>query len=93
MNKKLLELLDGAEEKYPHTLEQHFPHVVSKIIELWGSSTINQYFTDLMLHTRATPREGFPPAVAKEIFDLNLINDEQTKAKRTDKSIETKNIT
>ena len=82
MNNKLLQLLDGAEDKYPHTLEQHFPHVISKIIELWGSPAIDQYFIDLMLHTRAVPREGFPPAVAKEIFDLNLINDEQIKAKQ-----------
>ncbi|RFC37792.1 MAG: hypothetical protein DID92_2727743091 [Candidatus Nitrotoga sp. SPKER] len=82
MNQKLLQLLDGAEDKYPHALEQQFPHVVNKIIELWGSPAIDQYFIDLMLHTRAVPREGFPPAIAKEIFDLNLINDEQLKAKQ-----------
>lgn len=82
MNKKLLELLDGAEDKYPHTLEQNFPHIISKVIELWGSPASHQYFIDLMLHTRAVPREGFPPTAAKEIFDLNLINDEQIKAKQ-----------
>lgn len=81
MNKKLLQLLDGAQDKYPHTLEQQFPHVVSKIVELWESPTIDQYLIDLMLHTRAAPRKGFPPKAAKEILDLSLINNEQAKAK------------
>ena len=81
MNKELLQLLDGAEDKYPHTLEQQFPHVITKIMELWGLPAINQYFIDLMLHTRAVPRKGFPPKAAKEILDLSLINDEQSKAK------------
>lgn len=81
MNKKLLDLLDGAEDKYPHLLEQQFPHVVVKLIELWGFSAINQYFTDLMLHTRAVPRQGFPPDVAKEIFDLSLVSEKQMRAK------------
>lgn len=81
MNKELLQLLDGAEDKYPHTLEHQFPHVITKIMELWGLPAINQYFIDLMLHTRAVPRKGFPPKAAKEILDLSLINDEQIKAK------------
>ena len=81
MNKKLLQLLDGAKDKYPHTLEQQFPHVTAKIMELWGLPAINQYFIDLMLHTRAVPRKGFPPKAAKEILDLSLINEEQIKAK------------
>ena len=80
MNKNFLQLLDGAEDKYPHALEQQFPHVFSKILELWGLPAIKQYFVDLMLHTRAVPRKGFPPKGAKEILDLSLINDEQTKA-------------
>ena len=82
MNIKLLQLLDGAEDKYPHTLEQKFPHVFKKIMELWGLSEINQYFIDLMLHSRAEQREGFPLEAAKEILDLSLIHDEQAKAKQ-----------
>ena len=81
MNNQLLQLLDGAEDKYPHTLEQQFPHVFTKILELWDLPAINQYFIDLMLHTRAVPRKGFPPKAAKEILDLSLINEEQIKAK------------
>jgi hypothetical protein len=50
-------------------------------LELWGLPAINQYFIDLMLHTRAVPRKGFPPNAAKEILDLSQISDEQTKAK------------
>jgi hypothetical protein len=84
MNKELLQLLDGAEDKYPHTLERNFPHVFIKIIELWGLPEINKYFIDLMLHTRAVPRKGFPPEAAKEIIDLNLINDEQAKTKKNE---------
>jgi hypothetical protein len=73
--------MDGAEDKYPHTLEQQLPHVAIKIMELWGLPAINQYFIDLMLHTRAEPRKGFPPKAAKEILDLSHVNDNQTKAK------------
>ncbi len=84
MNKELLQLLGGAEDKYPHTLEQNFPHVFIKIIELWRLPEINKYFIDLMLHNRAVPREGFPPEAAKEILDLNLINEEQAKTKKSE---------
>jgi hypothetical protein len=31
MNKKLLQLLDGAEDKYPHTLEQHSRMLLVKL--------------------------------------------------------------
>ena len=82
MNKQLLELLNGANDKYPHTLEQQFPHIVAKIMELWGLPALNQYFVDLMLHTRAEPREGFPPKAAKEILNLSLISDQQTQTKK-----------
>jgi len=81
MDIKFLQLLDGAEDKYPHTLEQQFPHIFKKIMGLWGLPAINQYFIDLMLHSRAEQRDGFPLEVAKEILDLNLVHDEQTKAK------------
>ncbi len=73
--------MDGAQDKYLHTLEQQFPHVAPRIVELRESPTIDQYFIDLMLHIRAAPRKGFPPKAAKEILNLILINNEQAKTK------------
>jgi hypothetical protein len=33
MDKKLLQLLDGAKDKYLHTLEQQFTHVAPSIVD------------------------------------------------------------
>ena len=79
MNQKMLQLLNGAEDKYPHTLEKNFPHVFTRIIELWKMPTMEKYFTELMMNTRDGKRKGFPPEAAMEIFNLSLIYDKQIK--------------
>ena len=82
MNEKFLKLLDGAEDKYPHALEKKFPHVLDRLIELWIFPTIDKYFDDLMMNTRDGKRQGFPPDVAMEIFNLSLVHDKQKKRPR-----------
>ncbi len=74
MNEKLLRLLGGKEKLYPKNLEKQYPRVVNRIINLWHSREIDDYFTELMLDNRASTREGFPPEVASEIFSLSLVN-------------------
>ena len=77
MNDNILRLLNGAEEKYPHALEQRYPHVLARILELWKLPAIDKYFDELMMNTRDGKRQGFPPDVAMEIFNLSLIHDKQ----------------
>lgn len=72
MNENLLKLLDGYAARYPHALEDKFPRVLNKIIELWGMPAMDAYFDELMLDNQGVARQGFPPEVASEIFALSV---------------------
>jgi uncharacterized protein len=72
MDEKLLSMLSGNEKVYPKEIEQRYPRVFSRIIELWYSPDIDAYFTDLMMDTRGGTRQGFPPEIASEIFTLSM---------------------
>lgn len=73
MDEKLLHMLNGMENLYPKKLEQRYPRVLNRIIELWYSLEIDDYFTDLMVDTRGG-RQGFPPEIASELFTLSLVH-------------------
>lgn len=79
MNEKVLQLIGGKVNNYPHALEKQFPHMLNKIVELWDSSALDAYFEQLMLDTRDHQRLGFPPEVASDIMRLSRINSEQNK--------------
>ena len=83
MNEQFLKLLGSAEDKYPHTLEKRFPHIIIRLIELWNTPQVEKYFEELMMNTRDGKRQGFPPDVAMEIFNLSLISDKQHKKSHT----------
>ena len=72
MNEKLLHLLDGQEELYPLNLEEKYARVMNRIVELWDTREIDDYFSELMIDTRDGNRQGFPPTVASEIFALSM---------------------
>jgi uncharacterized protein len=72
MNEKLLFLLEGYEECYPLNMEEQYPRVMNRITELWNTTGIDAYFTDLMIDNRGGTRQGFPPKVASEIFALSM---------------------
>ncbi len=71
MNERLLSLLKGNEDIYPHVLEERFPRVFGKLLELWQTPHIDDYLKDLMVDKRAGDRQGFPPAAAMEIIRLS----------------------
>jgi hypothetical protein len=71
MNQRLLNLLNGDEYLYPHLLEERFPRVFNKLLELWQTPHIEIYLQDLMMDNRAGNREGFPPDAAMEIIHLS----------------------
>jgi ankyrin repeat protein len=77
MDDKILQLLDGREELYPHALEQGYPRILAKILELWNTPEADAYFNDLLIDERGD-RQGFPLHVASEIIHLSLIHARQT---------------
>ena len=79
MNKTMMQMLQGVERLYPHKLEEQYPRIFSKLIELWDTPKIDGYFHELMMSSRHD-RQGFPPDVATEIYYLSQAR-ERTRAK------------
>jgi ankyrin repeat protein len=73
MNEKLLHMLNGRTDLYPKNLEQQFQRVLNRIIELWYSPAIDDYFTALLIDSRGG-RQGFPLEVVSELFVLSSFN-------------------
>jgi hypothetical protein len=70
MNERLLKVLDDNTEFYPHFLEDKFPRVFNKILELCETKLIEAYLLDLMVDKRGGARQGFPSEAATEIVRL-----------------------
>jgi ankyrin repeat protein len=62
-------LFECLREQYPHALEQKYERVLQKIDELWDTSEIDAYFSDLIIDTRGG-RQGFPKDVLDDIIVL-----------------------
>lgn len=77
MDDKLLSILGGDEEHYPHALEQQYPRILNKILALWDNPSIEAYFADLLVDDRGN-RAGFPKEVASDIFYLNSLLQKQS---------------
>ncbi len=73
MDEKLLHMLNGREALYPKKLEQQYPRVLNRIIELWYSVAIDSYLTNLLVDDRGD-RHGFPPDVVSELFTLGQVH-------------------
>ena len=76
MNSRLLNILDNREQNYPHALEQQYPRVLGRIMELWDSTDIDAYFIELMVSSRPD-RQGFPQEVASDIMYLSSVHTRQ----------------
>jgi len=71
MNERLLKVLEGTIEFYPHVIEERFPRVFNKILELCETKFIEAYLLDLMVDKSGAVRQGFPPEAANEIVILS----------------------
>lgn len=71
----VMETLGCVPKIYPRVLEERFPHVLNKIVELWDSPLCQPYFTDLLQQSGRgggrVNRDGFPDDAWQEIFQLN----------------------
>lgn len=73
-DQKLLSLLGDHADKFPHQLAARFPHIVERLVALWGKPEIDGYYNELMVADDRR-RQGFPPEIAREIFSLSLLHD------------------
>lgn len=70
MDQQILTLLNGDESCYPRALEQQFPRVLKNIVASWDTPNMENYLYELLIDTRNGTRQGFPPEVASDIFNL-----------------------
>jgi hypothetical protein len=59
--------------RYPAALESFSPRILAKIADLWGGTGLDAYLDSLMLPERHD-RQGFPAAVATELFTLATLH-------------------
>lgn len=71
----LREVLSGEYARYfPEKTAERFPRIIYKIEELWGSVRLDAYFSELLLMDRPD-RQGFPPEIVMELFELSSAYD------------------
>jgi len=78
MNERLVRLMGHRKELYPVQLEKSFPHVLEKLMGLWGTLEFDALADEFLLNNRPG-RAGFPPDVAVELFRLATLHKEQMK--------------
>ncbi len=73
LTEQMRQHLGNHADAYPTELALGFPHVLARIVDLWGSKNMDAYFQRLLVSDRQN-RQGFPAPVAKEIFRLSVIH-------------------
>lgn len=69
----LLARLGEQRAAYPDRTVALFPHIASRLAELWGTPDGEHYLHDLLVCDRSD-RKGFPEDVAVEIFRLSVLH-------------------
>jgi hypothetical protein len=74
----VLQTLKCNPEQYPRTLDERFPHVLEKVIELWDTEDAEAYLADLLRpNVGRFDRDGFPDAAWEEILRLKILHNRQ----------------
>ncbi len=73
LKEQMLVRLGPHAKAYPNQIAQRFPHILEKLVCLWGQPEANGYLDSLMVMDRPN-RQGFPAEVATEIFQLSMIH-------------------
>ena len=75
----VLQTLQCSPTQYPQMLEERFPHVLEKIVQLWNSHEGEHYMADLLQPNGRGggrfDRDGFPERAWQEIFLLKQLYD------------------
>ena len=70
-------LFSAMENDYPFFLEEHFGRILVKIVDLWDTPLIHDYFSDLLIDKRGG-RQGFPAEAVKELVMLREFHELET---------------
>ena len=73
MHEKIARFFEGKEQFYPAALEEKYPRIFNRIMDLWGLMELEEYFSELMVDKRGG-RQGFPPDVLNDILTLSRIH-------------------
>ena len=58
---------------YPKEVENQFPRILARIVELWKKPELDDFFDELITSQRPG-RQGFPEKVALELFHLATLH-------------------
>jgi hypothetical protein len=72
LREKLMRMMGSHAAAYPHAVEQAFPRILAKLVEVWETPERAKYLDELTFSSRAG-RIGFQGAVANELFNLSTI--------------------
>jgi hypothetical protein len=87
MDQRLLSQLGGNEAIYPHAMEEQFPRVFNKLVDLFHTPQIHGFLNGLLIDNRSESRAGFPADVATEIFHLSNFLASSSLAGETDSAL------
>lgn len=74
-NERLAGLFAANPDKYPYALEASYGRILDRIMNLWDDPiALQPLFEDLMVDKRGG-RQGFPSAVANDIYRLSVMYD------------------
>jgi hypothetical protein len=73
MNEKFLKFLNNDIDLYPSRLEAEYPHIFSKLVDLWETHELSQYLNEVVFDARGD-RVGFNDGVGIELWKLHLHN-------------------
>lgn len=79
MNDAMFSIVQGVDKLYPHNLENRFPRILDKLVELWDTPKFDAYLSDLMFSSRPD-RQGFPKEIVSELHLLSQVR-ERTRLK------------
>lgn len=75
---QILLTLKCGPNQYPQMLEEKFPHILEKVVSLWGTPEADPYFADLLQPSGRGggrfDRDGFPEKAWQEILQLRLLH-------------------
>jgi hypothetical protein len=74
LRERMLAHLGVEADAYPKRLEQSYPRILARLVEIWGFPETDTYLSNLLVADRAD-RQGFPDDVAGELFRLSMIHD------------------
>jgi hypothetical protein len=74
----VLQTLKCSPAQYPKILDERFPHILEKIVQLWDTADAQPYLADLLRPNAGRfDRDGFPDKAWDEILQLQVLHNRQ----------------